>query len=130
MAYCPKCGKPVSVRDTYCKSCGKRLDKREAPQANDVDNPAKCSCGQVIPSRHLRDFYLHVLECHPDAHVMGVPCSFCKQLIPFGLGACHEVLEHNINPPLQGAIHGDLQKDFEVLQKVRRARIKIVLPKQ
>jgi len=100
------------------------------PEVNDADNPARCSCGQVTPSRHLRDFYLHVLECHPDAHVMGFPCSFCKQLIPFGLGACHEIFEHNINPPLHGAAYGDLQKDFEVLQKVRRARIKIVLPKQ
>ena len=30
MAYCPKCGKTVSVRDTYCKSCGERLDKQKS----------------------------------------------------------------------------------------------------
>jgi hypothetical protein len=29
MAYCPKCGKVVSVRDTYCKSCGEKLDKQK-----------------------------------------------------------------------------------------------------
>ena len=28
MAHCPKCGKPVSMSDTYCKSCGERLDRR------------------------------------------------------------------------------------------------------
>jgi hypothetical protein len=102
----------------------------KASQVSNADDPSKCSCGQIIPSRHLRDFYLHVLECHPDAHVMGFPCSFCKQLIPFGLSACHDVLEHNINPPFHGAVYGDLQRDLEVLQKVRRSKIKIVLPKQ
>jgi DnaJ-class molecular chaperone len=30
MAYCPKCGKPVGVRDTYCKSCGERLAKQKS----------------------------------------------------------------------------------------------------
>lgn len=101
----------------------------KAPQVVDANNPASCSCGQIIPGGHLRDFYLHVLECHPDAHVMGFPCSFCKQLIPFGLVACHEILEHDINPPLHGASYGDLQKDYEVLQKVLKANIKIVFPK-
>jgi DnaJ-class molecular chaperone len=28
MAYCPKCGRLVSVRDTYCRRCGERLDKQ------------------------------------------------------------------------------------------------------
>lgn len=36
MAYCPKCGRPVSMRDTYCKSCGERLDMRPDKQDQDI----------------------------------------------------------------------------------------------
>lgn len=28
MAYCPKCGGQVGVRDTYCKGCGERLKQQ------------------------------------------------------------------------------------------------------
>jgi hypothetical protein len=28
MAYCPRCGKPVGVRDMYCKNCGEKLQDR------------------------------------------------------------------------------------------------------
>ena len=99
------------------------------PQFVDANNPPSCSCGLIITSGHLRDFYLHVLDCHPDAQVMGFPCSFCKELVPFGLGACHAVLEHGINPPLLGASYGELKRDHEVLEKVRIAKIKIVFPR-
>jgi len=98
------------------------------PQFVDANNPPSCSCGQIISSGHLRDFYLHVLECHPDTQVIGFPCTFCKELIPFGLGACHDVLEHGINPPLLGASYGELERDHEVLEKVKKAKIKIVFP--
>lgn len=98
-------------------------------KADVTNDPVKCSCGQTIPSRKLRDFYLHVLECHPGGHVMGVPCSMCKELIPFGLDACHQIIEHGIKPPFHGDVYGEMQSDYEVLQRIREKGLKIVLPR-
>jgi hypothetical protein len=101
----------------------------EGEKAEVTNDLAKCSCGQTIPSRKLRDFYLHVLEHHPDSHVMGVPCSICNELIPFGLDACHQIIEHGIKPPFRGDFYGEMQSDYEVLQRVKKRGLKIVLPR-
>lgn len=90
---------------------------------------ATCSCGQAIASRKLRDFYLHVLEHHPDGHVLGIPCSICNELIPFGLHACHQIIEHGIKPPFRGDFYGEIKSDYEVLQRVKEGGLKIVLPR-
>lgn len=101
--------------------------KRET--MDNTHDSSKCSCGQTIPSRKLRDFYLHVLECHPDGQVIGITCSICKEVIPFGLDACHQIVEHGIKPPFRGDVYGEMQSDYEVLQRIREKGLKIVLPR-
>ena len=94
------------------------------------NNPPGCSCGQSIPSGRMRDFYLHVLEFHPKCQVIGFPCNICGELIPFGLGGCHQLIKHGIRPPLRGDFYGDMQGDYEVLQKISEQGIEIVVPKR
>lgn len=78
----------------------------------------KCQCGALMPSRRFRDFYSHVVECHPGGEVAGIPCQTCQQLIPFGLGPCHHYMEHDVRPPFGPDFADQMQQDFIVLQKV------------
>lgn len=103
--------------------------ERGSIEEKNKDNPMRCNCGQIISSGRMRDFYLHVLDCHSEGQLIGVPCSICGELIPFGLGACHEVREHGIKPPFRGDFYGDMQNEYEVLQKIRERGMKIVAPR-
>lgn len=103
--------------------------ERGAIEEKNTDNQMRCNCGQIISSGKMRDFYGHVLDCHPEGQLLGVPCNVCGELIPFGLGVCHQVREHGIEPPLRGDFFGDMENDYEVLQKIRERGIKIVVPK-
>ena len=94
------------------------------------DDLMRCStCGQIISSGRMCDFYQHVLEYHPDGQLIGFLCDICGELIPFGLGVCHKVRDHGIKPPLRGDFYGDMQNAYEVFQKIRKRRLKIVVPK-
>ncbi len=92
------------------------------------DNFPECSCGQKIQSRKFRDFYEHVLECHPDSKLLGFKCQFCNEIIPFWLGAGHDIIDHKIEPPLNGNAYAEMQLDHEVLVKIKKQKIQIVLP--
>jgi hypothetical protein len=92
----------------------------------DPQNPPACTCGQIISSSRTRDFYTHVLEAHPGTEVMGIRCKICKQLILFWLDTCHQTIEHHIEPPFRGDFYSDMQRDWDVLQAMRKANIKIV----
>lgn len=66
MAYCPKCGSLVSVRDTYCKSCGERLDKRPDKQDQDIWRTCEfCKGAKDDPG-------------DGNINVTAVPCRVCK----------------------------------------------------
>jgi hypothetical protein len=100
-----------------------------AKEKNKV-NPMRCStCGQIISGGRICDFYQHVLEYHPDGQLIGFPCDICGELIPFGLGACHKVRDHGIEPPLRGDFYGDMRNAYEVFKKIRERGMKIVVPK-
>ncbi len=108
-------------------------DYRTLPELSSNENvdhsdPLRCTCGEVIVSGKMRDYYSHVIKVHPTAAVLGIRCRICKKLIPFGLSACHDVIEHNIEPPLRGDFYGDMHRDYEILQIVLKAGIKIVEP--
>ena len=94
----------------------------------DPKNPLRCSCGKLISSGKIRDYYSHVIGAHPTAEILGLRCQFCKKLIPLWLGACHDVVEHHIEPPFRGDFYGDMQKDYEVLQAILKSSIKIIEP--
>lgn len=106
----------------------KTLPQPRSKGAVDRGNPLRCNCGELIASGQIRDFYLHVVRAHPDAQVIGIRCQFCKELIPFWLGACHDVIDHHIEPPFRGDFYGDMQKDYDVLQTILRSGITIVEP--
>lgn len=106
-------------------------DYRSLPQIRsnetiDPQNPLRCRCGEVIASGKIRDYYAHVINVHPTGTVQGMRCRICGKLIPMWLGACHEVIEHRIEPPLRGDFYSDMQKDYEVLQALLKARVRIV----
>ena len=42
------------------------------------------------------------------------------------LGVCHEVIEHRIEPPFRGDFYSDMHRDYEVLQAVLKAKVRIV----
>jgi len=92
----------------------------------DTQNPPRCNCGQVISSGKMRDFYSHVIEAHPGTEIVGIRCKFCKELIPFWLDACHQTIEHHIEPPFRGDFYSDMRRDYDVLKTLRKANIKIV----
>jgi len=96
----------------------------------DKQNQPRCSCGQIISSRKMRDFYVHILECHPDAVIIGVPCRFCQKLIPFGLAACHQFMEHDLKPPFGGDFRKEMGNDYKVLARIGESKLKIVEPKR
>ncbi len=104
------------------------LPESASNETIDSDNPLKCNCGEVFASNKIRDFYSHVIREHPGAVVLGIRCQFCNKLLPFWLSTCHDVMEHQIEPPLRGDFYSDMQKDYEVLQAVLKADIKIVEP--
>jgi|GEM_PF-5407528 len=92
----------------------------------DPQNPPSCNCGQIISSGRIRDFYSHIMEAHPGTKVMGIRCEICKKLVPFWLHACHQTIEHHIEPPFRGDFYSDMQRDYGVLQDVLKSNIKIV----
>jgi hypothetical protein len=104
----------------------KSLPKIDSNRAIDPQNPLRCSCGEVIATGKIRDYYNHVINVHPTGTVPGLKCQMCGQLIPMWLGACHEVIEHRIEPPFRGDFYSDMHKDYEVLQAVLKAKVRIV----
>jgi len=107
----------------------KTLPQVRSNEIIDPSNPLRCNCGEVISSGRIRDFYSHVIKAHPDAQILGIRCQFCKKLIPLWLGACHDVIEHNIEPPFRGDFYGDMQSDYDILQALLKSDIMIVEPK-
>lgn len=116
----------------YCETALESLwDYKSLPEirsngAIDPQNPLRCSCGEVIASGKIRDYYNHVINVHPTGTVPGLKCQMCGKLIPMWLGACHEVIEHRIEPPFRGDFYSDMHRDYEVLQAVLKAKVRIV----
>jgi len=86
----------------------------------------RCGCGKLISSGKMRDFYLHILESHANAVVIGIPCDLCKELIPFGLAACHQFIDHKLEPPIGADFRNEMESDYRVLGKIKKSKIKIV----
>lgn len=91
----------------------------------DKNSRLKCSCGELIASGEIRDYYIHVMEQHPDGQVIGLPCRICNELIPFMMATCHEIIDHSIDPPFRGDFYFDMQKDYAVLQLIKISHLKI-----
>jgi hypothetical protein len=117
--------------DSYEAALESLWDYKSLPQihsngAIDPQNPLRCSCGEAIASSKIRDYYNHVINAHPTGTVPGLKCQMCGKLIPMWLGACHEVIEHRIEPPFRGDFYSDMHRDYEVLQAVLKAKVRIV----
>ena len=104
----------------------KSLPQIRSNGAIDPQNPLRCSCGEVIASSKMRDYYNHVINVHPTGTVLGLRCQVCGKLIPMWLCACHEVIEHRIEPPFRGDFYSEMHRDYDVLQAVLKAKVRIV----
>lgn len=95
---------------------------------SDPNNPLRCNCGVVIIGGEIRDYYSHVIKDHPTSEILGGRCQICSKLIPLWLGACHDVIDHHIQPPFLGDFYRDMQDDYMVLQAVEKSNLTIIEP--
>lgn len=91
---------------------------------NNQDFP-RCTCGQIIYSGKIRDFYMHVMQAHPDMVIPGVRCHLCEKVIPGGLITAHQFIDHHLRPPVGLEYNDDMERDYKVLQLMKSSNLKI-----